>query len=84
MRPACFSPPVRFGLALASGVTLFAILSHFVLLPLHEHDAWQGLLGYLQGADFLLQAPGLWLAQKLRPPRRPPHRPRRLALRPGL
>lgn len=42
MHPSNLSPPIRLGLVLAGAVTFFANLSHFVLLPLHERDAWQG------------------------------------------
>src|SRR6516165_2926592 len=53
---------VRFGLWLAAMVTAYGVLTYWIFRPLHAQGFAQSLLGFLNGFDQILQAPGLWLA----------------------
>jgi predicted MPP superfamily phosphohydrolase len=63
--PTGRSSGVRFGLIVAGAVTAYAVLVYAALRPLHEHGFLQPVFGFLQGLDYVLQAPGLMLAQRL-------------------
>jgi predicted MPP superfamily phosphohydrolase len=56
---------VRFAALTTAAIASYAVLTHVVLLPLHEQGVCQPLTAALQGLDYLLQAPGLGVAQKL-------------------
>jgi predicted MPP superfamily phosphohydrolase len=56
---------VRLGLGVAVVISAYALLSNFVMLPLHERQYLQPAMALLQGIDHLLQAPGLMVAQRL-------------------
>ncbi len=56
---------VRFGLIAVGVISAYAVLAHVALRPLHEHGYLQPVIGFLQGLDYILQAPGLGLAQRL-------------------
>jgi predicted MPP superfamily phosphohydrolase len=64
-RPISLAACARLGLLLTVPVAAYSILSYWVLRPLHEAEVCQPLLALLMGADHLLQAPGLALADRL-------------------
>jgi predicted MPP superfamily phosphohydrolase len=55
----------RAGLITAAVVAAFSTLTFWVLGPLHERGEAQPVLAFVQGLDYLLQAPGLAVAQAL-------------------
>jgi predicted MPP superfamily phosphohydrolase len=53
---------VRFGFWLTAAITAYAQLVFWVFKPLHARGLGQPLLGFLDGLDYFLQAPGLMAA----------------------
>jgi predicted MPP superfamily phosphohydrolase len=56
---------VRAGLLLSALVTAFSVLTYWGLRPLHERGQYQPVLGFFQGLEWLLQAPGAKLGPLL-------------------
>jgi predicted MPP superfamily phosphohydrolase len=55
----------RFGLVVAAAVTTYAVLVYTILRPLHEQGVLQSVIAFLQGLDYVLQSPGIGVAQRL-------------------
>ena len=69
-RPRPIAAGVYFGLALSGVLAFYALLSYWVLGPLHAQEVWQPLLGALLSLERLLQTPALAVQRFAE---RPPH-----------